>query len=391
MMNLILKIAGSAALACGLLTAQPAFAQDKKVALVIGNSTYKNVFPLKNPVNDAADIGAALTHIGFNVTTLNNASVADMKRGLKQFGDKAKLSEVALVFYSGHALQSDGVAWLLASDGQARSLADVVKTSVSLPEVLEQLDGAEKVGMVFIDAARNDPFNEAQKRQLPSGLKRQIEEPKNVLLSFATGAGRKVGDGEGRNSPFTAALLKHIEEPGLELIALMKRVRDEVVGVTAGEQVPSFYISAADDTYFVAALPKPEPKPEPAPQAPAPAPETPAAAPEPAPAPQAAIPVAPAPAPETPAAPVALPQAAPAAPEAPAAVAPLPVAPVVTPAPEPAAPVEKTAEAPPVPAPSPEPAVDAEKPAVDATSTSSDAVEKPREGLDASEAKHPND
>jgi hypothetical protein len=393
MMNRILKLAGSAALACGLLTAQPAFAQDKKVALVIGNSTYKNVFPLKNPVNDAADIGAALTRIGFNVTTLNNASVADMKRGLKQFGDKAKLSEVALVFYSGHALQSDGVAWLLASDGQARSLADVVKTSVSLPEVLEQMDGAEKVGMVFIDAARNDPFNEAQKRQLPSGLKRQIEEPKNVLLSFATGAGRKVGDGEGRNSPFTAALLKHIEEPGLELIALMKRVRDEVVGVTAGEQVPSFYISAADDAYFVAALPKPEPQPEPAPQAaPAPAPETPAAAPEPVPAPQAAVPAAPAPAPETPAAPVALPQAAvPAAPEAPVVAAPQPVAPVVTPAPEPAAPVEKTAEAPPAPAPTPAPVVDAEKPAVDTSSTSTDAVEKPREGVDATETKHPND
>ena len=295
MMNRILKIAGGAALACGLLTAQPAFAQDKKVALVIGNSEYKNVFPLKNPVNDAADIGAALKRIGFDVTTLNNATIADMKRGLKQFGDKAKLSEVAVVFYSGHALQSDGVAWLLASDGQARSLSDVTKTSVSLPEVLEQMDGVEKVGMVFIDAARNDPFNEAQKRQLPSGLKRQIEEPKNVLLSFATGAGRKVGDGEGRNSPFTAALLKHIEEPGLELIALMKRVRDDVVGVTAGEQVPSFYISAADDAYFVAAFPKPEPQPAPAPQAaPAPAPEAPAATPELVPAPQAAIPVAPA-------------------------------------------------------------------------------------------------
>ena len=399
-MNRILRIAGSAALACGLLTAQPAFAQDKKVALVIGNSVYKNVFPLKNPVNDAADIGAALKRAGFDVTTLNNATIADMKRGLKQFGDKAKLSEVAVVFYSGHALQSDGVAWLLATDGQARSLSDVTKTSLSLPEVLEQMDGAEKVGMVFIDAARNDPFNEAQKRQLPSGLKRQIEEPKNVLLSFATGAGRKVGDGEGRNSPFTAALLKHIEEPGLELIALMKRVREDVVGYTAGEQVPSFYISAADDAYFVAALPKPEPQPAPAPQpAPEAAPGLQPAAPEvlvdPAPAPQAAVPAPQAPAPETPAAPVALPQAAvPAAPaiapEAPAIAAPQPVAPVVvTPAPAPAAPAEKTAEAPPTPA--PEPAVEAEKPAVDASSTSSEVVEKPREGLDATETKHPND
>lgn len=403
-MNRILKIAGSAALACGLLTAQPAFAQDKKVALVIGNSVYKNVFPLKNPVNDAADIGAALKRIGFDVTTLNNATIADMKRGLKQFGDKAKLSEVAVVFYSGHALQSDGVAWLLATDGQARSLSDVTKTSLSLPEVLEQMDGAEKVGMVFIDAARNDPFNEAQKRQLPSGLKRQIEEPKNVLLSFATGTGRKVGDGEGRNSPFTAALLKHIEEPGLELIALMKRVREDVVGSTAGEQVPSFYISAADDAYFVAALPKPEPLPAPAPApqaAPEAAPGLQPAAPEvlvePAPAPQAAVPAPQAPAPETPAAPVTLPPAAtpgaPAiAPEAPAVAAPQPVAPV-TPAPEPAAPAEKTAEAPPAPEPTPasEPAVEAEKPAVDASSTSSEVVEKPREGLDATETKHPND
>ena len=81
---------------------------------------------LKNPVNDSTDIGAALKRIGFAVTALNNAPVADTRRTLKQFGDKAKLAEVAVVFYSGHALQSDGVAWLLATDGQARSLASGV-------------------------------------------------------------------------------------------------------------------------------------------------------------------------------------------------------------------------------------------------------------------------
>lgn len=353
-MNRILQFAGAAAIAAGLLSASPAFAQDKKVALVIGNSEYKNVFPLKNPVNDATDIGDALKRIGFQVTALSNAPVADMRRTLKAFGDKAKLAEVAVVFYSGHGLQSDGVAWLLASDGQARSLADITKGSISLPEILEQLEGVEKVGMVFLDAARNDPFSEAQKRQLPSGLKRQVEEPKNILISFATGAGRKVADGADRNSPFTAALLKHVEEPGLELIALMKRVRDDVVGATAGEQVPTFYISAADEAFFVAALPKPEPAPV-APQAAAPA-----APAEPAPAPQAAAPAQPA-APETPVA------SAPAAPEAPAA-------------PAPAAPAEKIAEAPPAaePAPSPvpaAPAVEAEKPAADAAAASSDAAD----------------
>jgi hypothetical protein len=370
-MNRILQFAGAAAIAAGLFGASPALAQDKKVALVIGNAAYKNVVSLKNPVNDAADTGDALKRIGFDVTTLSDAPVADMRRTLKQFGDKARLAEVAVVFYSGHALQSDGVAWLLASDGQARSLADITKGSISLPEILEQLEGVEKAGVVFIDAARNDPFGEAQKRQLPSGLKRQVEEPKNVLVSFATGAGRKVADGAGRNSPFTTALLKHIEEPGLELIALMKRVREDVVRSTAGEQVPSFYISVADDAYFVAALPKPEPVQPELPQA------APVAVPQ-AVAPDA--PAEPAPAPEA-----ALPATQPVAPEAPAASAPEPAAPEAA-APEapasdaaaPAAPVEKTAEA---PAPSESepaaetPAAEADKPAADATAASSEATD----------------
>ena len=399
MLHRLFHFAGAAAIAAGLLAAQPAFAQDKKVALVIGNSEYKNVFSLKNPVNDAADMGEALKRIGFAVTTLSNAPVAEMRRSLKAFGDKAKLAEVAVVFYSGHALQADGVSWLLATDGQARNLADITKGSVSLPEILEQLEDVEKVGMVFIDAARNDPFIEAQKRQLPSGLKKQVDEPKNVLVSFATGAGRKVADGEGRNSPYTAALLRHIEEPGLELIALMKKVRGDVVSATAGEQVPSFYISAADDAYFVAALPKPEtaepvkaePAPPAAPQAAEPAAPAPAA---PAPAPQAVAPAAPEAAPAPQAVAPAAPEAAP-APQARAPVPPLasddqPVEAVTPPAP--VAPLEKAAEVvAPAAAPVPAPEVEAAKPAEDlAASTSADSTEKAPEASDSTDEK-PND
>jgi len=367
MINRILLRLGCAALCAGLLNAQPALAQDNKVALVIGNSEYKNVVSLKNPVNDAADMSAALKRMGFQVTALSNAPVADMRSTLKAFGDKAKLAEIAVVFYSGHALQSDGVAWLLASDGEARTLSDITKGSLSLPEILEQLDGVEKAGMVFIDAARNDPFNEAQKRQLPSGLKRQVEEPKNVMISFATGAGRKVADGEGRNSPFTTALLKHIEEPGIELIALMKTVRDEVVRATAGEQVPSFYISASDEAYFVAALPKPEPASER----------------QPAPAPQVITP----PAPETAPAPQAR------APQPPLVSDSQPLQAVTPPAPDtaPAAPAERAAEAPqatPVPGPAATAPAEAVKPADAPTAPASsdlservgsDSTDKPNE------------
>ncbi|MGE3986417.1 caspase family protein [Pseudorhodoplanes sp.] len=405
MLNRIFRLLGCVAITFGILAAQPALSQDQRVALVIGNSDYKNVFSLKNPVNDAADMSAALKRIGFAVTSLSNATLADIKRALKQFGDKARLADVAVVFYSGHALQSDGVAWLLATDGQARSLADITRGSVSLPEILEQLDGVEKIGMVFVDAARNDPFNEAAKQRLPAGLKRQVEEPKNVLVSFATGAGRKVADGEGRNSPFTTALLKHIEEPGLEIIQLMKRVRDDVVQATGNEQVPSFYISAADEAYFVAALPKPEPVAVPpqavapvVPVVPAPGPQAvaPAAPAAPEPAPQAVVPAAPvvpAPAPQvvapaTPAPQAAIPEAPPAAPSAPQepapqplVSAPAPVSPDVSPAPEPApvAPAEKAAEVSPSPAaPAPEP----DKPAAEPASTNSEAA---REGSDSTE------
>ena len=367
----------AAAMMIAVLAPHPASAQTK-VALVIGNSDYKNVFSLKNPVNDAADVGAALKRIGFEVAELSNANNADMKRALKQFGERAKLAEIAVVFYSGHALQSDGVAWLLASDGQARSLADVTKTSVSLPEVVAQLDGVEKIGMVFIDAARNDPFNEGAKRLLPSGLVKQVEEPKNVLISYATGAGRKVADGEGRNSPFTTALLKHIEEPGLEIIAMMKRIRDDVARSTGNEQIPSFYISAADDVYFVAALPELKP-------ATPTQPETPAA---PLPPAEAAKPVEAAPAPEKSAA---APPASP-APARPIDLTPAP-APLLTPEkaaePAPAPAQEKAAEAPP-PAPAVETVRTVEKDSPPAAETTAPAVEKPA-AEEPSEKKHPND
>jgi hypothetical protein len=400
MLNRINRLVGGAAIAFGLFAAQPVFAQDQKVALVIGNSDYKNVISLKNPVNDAADMGEALKRIGFNVTALRNAPIADMRQALKAFGDKAKLAEIAVVFYSGHALQSDSVAWLLATDGQARNLADITKGSLSLPEILEQLEGVEKAGIVFIDAARNDPYSEAEKRQLPSGLKRQVEEPKNVLVSFATGAGRKVADGEGRNSPFTAALLKHLEEPGIELIALMKKVRDEVSGVTAGEQIPSFYMSAADAAYFVAALPKVEPAPEPAP-APQPAAAPQASAPE-APAAPAPVAVAP-PAPEA----VPVPQVATPAPlpapapqarvnEPPLVPADQPDNPIVAPAsePAPAEPVEKAAEAPqaaPAPVLAPAPEVEAAKPSDKSSDKSSDEAAASASSDSDSTDKRPNE
>ena len=290
------------------LAPSPSAAQSKRVALVIGNSEYRNVVSIKNSQNDAIDVAQALSRIGFDVTTALNSTQQNMQRSLVTFGNKASQADVAVVFYAGHALQSDGVYWFLPVDGRANTLADIERSSVSLAQLLEKTNGARKLVAVFLDTARDDPFKDAAKRTVPSGLVKQTEDADNVLISFATGTGRIVADGDGRNSPFTEAFLKNIAEPGIELTRLMKQIREDVMKATARQQIPAFYMTATDDSYFVppvvkAALPPTPPAIEqPAPAAPvipqpapeAVAPSAPAPEPAPAPAPNAAVLEAPA-------------------------------------------------------------------------------------------------
>ncbi len=278
---------------CTLLS--PALAQDKRVALVIGNAEYRSIVSIKNPANDALDVSEALKKMGFSVRTLINADARGMRRALAVFGNKAIQAEIALMFFSGHGLQSDGVVWLLPVDGQAETLAAVARSSFSLPQVLQRVQGASKLNAVFLDIARADPYNEAAKRNLPAGIVSQIEEPRDLLISYATGAGNVAADGAGRISPFTAALLKHIAEPGIDLSGLMRSIRSEVVTATEGRQNPAFYMTADDAPYFVAPVVKVAvpTAPEPVPVAPPAEAASPEIAPQPAADVEPAPPIAP--------------------------------------------------------------------------------------------------
>lgn len=231
-----------------LLSVQPAPAQDKRVALVIGNADYRNIFKLKNPVNDATDIGAALSRMGFSVTVLTDATAEQMRNALAAFGAKAKQTDFAIVFYAGHAIQAQGSNWLIPVDGSADTLLDVANHAVTLDEIAGQMAGAERLAIVLIDAARNNPFPDS--KAPPSRNTPQLT-PKNLLLGFATAPGQKVSDGERRNSPYTAALLKHIETPGLDVTDLVKRVRDDVVKATAAKQIPFFHMSGPDEALYL--------------------------------------------------------------------------------------------------------------------------------------------
>jgi hypothetical protein len=228
---------------------------DPKVALVVGNGAYQNVPALANPPNDAADVAAALLRLGFSVRLVLDASYETARLALLEFNQKARDAEMAVVFFAGHGMEVNGENWLIPVDAQLKSDTDTEQEAVSLRGVMQMVSSASKLGLVVLDACRNNPFSAKMKRTIATraisrGLVR-IEPANNVLVAYAAKDGTTAGDGDGRNSPFTAALLKHLETPGLEVNFLFRNIRDDVIAATKGDQQPFIYGSLAKDAIYL--------------------------------------------------------------------------------------------------------------------------------------------
>jgi len=240
----------------------PALADGKRVALVIGNSTYRNVPTLPNPANDGADIAAALTRLGFAVTLVTNASFDQMRRGLIAFGRDAAGADMAAVFFAGHGMEISGENWLIPVDAELKKDTDAANEAVSLRSVILQVSNTTSLGLVVLDACRNNPFVAKMSRSLAlravigGGLGR-IEPVGNVLVAYAARDGTTALDGDGRNSPFTAALLHNIETPGVEVTFMLRNVRDDVMEVTRNEQQPFVYGSLSRRAIYLKGQPSP--------------------------------------------------------------------------------------------------------------------------------------
>lgn len=237
-----------------LLAALPALAAER-VALVIGNGAYLRVPTLPNPTRDAADIARALERLDFKVTQLSNGTAADMRKALVEFGRSAEGSMMAVVFYAGHGMEAGGENWLIPTDAELRSDTDVESEAVSLRSVNLQVSKARQLGLVILDACRNNPFEAKMKRSLATravarGLA-PTEPTDNVLIAYAARDGTTASDGDGRNSPFTTALLRHIETPGLEVSFLFRRVRDDVMTATKRDQQPFVYGSLSKEEIYL--------------------------------------------------------------------------------------------------------------------------------------------
>lgn len=228
--------------------ASPNTTTGKRLALVIGNGDYPNA-PLKNPVNDAQDIAAALRALGFEVISRENVNQNDMKRAIREFGEKIRGAAVGLFYYAGHGVQVNGENYLIPVDAKVESEQEVEYECVKAGFVMAQMDAARNsMNIVILDACRNNPFARSFRSET-KGLA-QMDAPSGTLIAYATAPGSVASDGAGRNGLYTQELLKQMRTSGLGIEDVFKRVRISVRAATQQKQTPWESSSLVGDFYF---------------------------------------------------------------------------------------------------------------------------------------------
>ena len=220
-----------------VLVAVPAMAQERRVALVIGNAAYKSVSVLQNPVNDSRAMAKSLRALGFEVIERENVGREALALAVREYGDKLRGASVGLFYFAGHGVQVKGRNYLIPVDADIAREDEVQYRSFDVNEVLDKMDSARTaINLVVLDACRNNPFARSFKTS-QTGLA-QMDAPTGTLIAFSTAPGSVAQDGEGSNGLYTGALLKHIAAPGVAVEQMFKRVRVDVVNASKNQQVP---------------------------------------------------------------------------------------------------------------------------------------------------------
>lgn len=250
-----------------LLSVEPVLAT-QRIALVVGNGRYASA-PLSNPVNDARLIRDTLKSLDFKVHYLENADRRSMIRGLQALGkdlDAADRDSVGLFYFSGHGVQSEGRNYLLPVGGLIETEADLAPEAVNAEWVLSQMEQAgNSLNILILDACRNNTLA-ASSKSATRGLARMVA-PVGSVLAFATDSGTVAYDGDGGNSPYAAALARHMRQPGIELKDMFDRVAREVYAGTQRKAVPQVPVQLYKLTprFYFKPSPAPAPVPNPVP------------------------------------------------------------------------------------------------------------------------------
>jgi uncharacterized caspase-like protein/tetratricopeptide (TPR) repeat protein len=234
---------------CWLLALSIAFifpalltAQERRVALVIGNGDYQAATKLINPVNDAADIGEVLVGLGFDVEVRIDADLDTMEKAVLRFGNKlaGSTDSVGFFYYAGHGVQSNGENYLIPVDARLSAESMLRIRAIPLQFVLDSIgEAGNKLNIIVLDACRDNPFSWA--RSSARGLAVVGIQPAASIVVYSTSAGKVAQDGTGRNGTFTEELLRHLPTPGLDIMEVLRRTGQDVQAKTASAQIPAIY------------------------------------------------------------------------------------------------------------------------------------------------------
>ena len=225
---------------CCVVAGLAAAHAEKRVALIVGNSSYAHIAGLPNVSNDAKAMGALFRAANFDaVDVLINLDGGQLRRALKAFAGRTADADVAVLYYAGHGIEVGETNYLIPVDARLATDFDVEDETVPLDRVLQAMEPARRLRLVLLDACRENPFLKSMKRTVATrsvsrGLARVEPTAANTLIAFATKSNAVAEDGEGPHSPFTGALVKHLLTPGLDLRLALGKVRDEVMASTGG-------------------------------------------------------------------------------------------------------------------------------------------------------------
>jgi TPR repeat protein len=226
---------------------------EKRIALVIGNSTYQNVAPLDNPKNDAALMARTLKELGFTLVggaAQLNLDKAALDRAVQSFGQQLPGADVALFYYAGHGIQLRGSNYLVPVNANPTREADVDFQLLDVELVLRQMEASgTRLNLLILDACRNNPFGGRGLRGSEPGLA-QMRAPEGTLISYATQPGNVAQDGADGDSPYTKALATTMRRPGLDLFQTFNQVGVAVAHATGGSQQPWISSSPIDGNFY---------------------------------------------------------------------------------------------------------------------------------------------
>jgi len=222
----------------------------RRVALVVGNASYRYMPSLTNPKNDAADVESALKLLGFETILATDLDRSGMNNAMERFSRLVPGASVAMVYYSGHGMQFEGKNYLLPVDANLETAADVNRYRLMpLDDLVDLLRSGNGLQLIVLDACRNNPIERDFKNKiasLPGGNRdaastkgfARIDARNGLIITYATAPDSVASDGNGRNSPFTQAFLKNLVMPDVDVRLMLFQVQNDVYTASGAKQLP---------------------------------------------------------------------------------------------------------------------------------------------------------